>query len=114
MNKQQLTYFQKRLDEVYRKKHSEIEQRYNLKILSFEEKMAQIRSGKAKLFPTKDLNKYTRVVDAFKFDDPHTNARKNEEAELANLDKCKQGILDKAILGDTADALKTLAAFEKA
>lgn len=91
--------------------------------ITFSDKCALIRAGKAKLKPQDQLAAYTGLCDAYTYpaQPARVKAEKAIEAYDAKAEKIgfkimqeKQRIVGTLMLGESADALAALEAFEKA
>jgi hypothetical protein len=91
--------------------------------LTFADKCALIRANKAKLKPQEQLASYTDLINAYDYpaQPARVKAEKAIEAYDAKAEKIgfkilqeKQRVVDMLMLGESADALAALEAFEKA
>lgn len=88
------------------------------KLLTLEQKLTAIRTGKAKLRPT--VGEYTHLPNAFTYAEETKAIAANEAREKkvnayrAELEKQRRQVLDRAVLGDANAALSALESFEAA
>jgi RNA-binding protein YlmH len=129
MNKQQVSYLKKRIEQVRDEKIKLQEMAYQeacrkRKSLSRDQKLDLIYAGKVKLKPRKINNDGygyggNYLVDAFEFPQDRVEEkeaqtmRENHEARMEKLRTEATRIVDVAVFKDAEDAIKMLAAFEK-
>lgn len=126
MNKQQVSYLKKRIEEVRDQKLKQAQAEYQeavskLRSLSEEQKLDLIYAGKVKLKPRKEVqSRYSQyLTNSFEFPQDRDEERERSKlsaAHEARMEKLKTEatrIVDVAVFKDAEDAIKMLAAFEK-
>lgn len=118
MNKSEKDYAFKRVSSICRRKESAIKSKFpkaNI-CLTKREKVASIKSGKAKLKKNIDYSSYRlEIEDVFEWPKKADieNAKKLVNIEISSLHKHTTKVKDEIMLGDEEKALKLIREFEK-
>ncbi len=115
MSKIQAEYAIKRLKEVFKKRESEIQERFGWEevSLSTEKKLEKITNGEAKVKLPINLNKYSSIEAFFDFSEWERQGGLSPEG-IQKMEELKSNLtssIDMVMLGDAKEALQIIETF---